>query len=271
MYALDFEYDKQNLSDFGFIICNFNDDQGATYADIGSNVTFITTPAYRGIKNYKTATKYDECLQATIHICKNPDETNDMVISRDEYRDLARWLCREEFLPFRVLYADDFECETCHFDASFSMRKIEVGEILYGLELTIKTNSPFGYGLEHHDHLIFNEENLKKKIIDRSDVIGQIYPNMTITCMAEGDLIIRNERYNDENPLEIKECINGEIITIEHKQIRSSLREGHNLANNVNYRYIKIGNTYRERDNVISVNMPCIVDIRYNPTIYATL
>ena len=40
MKALDFEYDGQLLSDYGFIICNFDYGSGATEVSSGATITF---------------------------------------------------------------------------------------------------------------------------------------------------------------------------------------------------------------------------------------
>lgn len=268
MYALDFEYDKHHLSDFGFIVCDFNQATGADTIEVGSDITFNTVLIQRGKKRYSTGAQYDECLQTTINICKNPDETNDMVISRDEYRDLVRWLSREEYLPFRILYADDFECETCYFDASLNINRIEINKILYGLELTIQTNRPFGYGIERRETLKFTSDSLQKKIVDHNDVIGRIYPDMTITCNEAGNISIRNETL--DCTMTINHCVSGEVITIHgDEQIIESSVEDHALYNDFNFQFFQIGNTYENRKNTISANIPCVVEIRYEPTIFS--
>ena len=40
MYATDFEYDGQYLSDYGFIICDFNYSKGSVTVDTGSKLSF---------------------------------------------------------------------------------------------------------------------------------------------------------------------------------------------------------------------------------------
>lgn len=268
MYALDFEYDKRTLSDYGFIVCDFNSPSGADVVDVGCDVTFNTVPMHRGKKRATVSTSYEECLRATIHICKNPDETKDMCITRDEYRDLVRWLCREEYLPFRIIYADDFECETCYFDASFHVNRIEINKILYGLELTIETNCPFGYGVEQRKRFEFSEGDLKKKMHDNSDVIGSIYPDMTITCLSDGDLSLSNETLG--LTMLLKNCVNGEVITIHGEpQIILSSVDSHKVYDDFNFQFFKIGNTFYNNLNTITASIPCIVDIRYRPTIFS--
>lgn len=268
MYALDFEYDKHTLSDFGLIVCEFNSSTGAEIVNVGSDITFKTVPIQRGKKHTLAGTRYEECLQATIHICKDPDLTNDRIITRDEYRDLVRWLSREEYLPFRIIYADDFECETCYFDASFNINRIEINKILYGLELTIQTNRPFGYGLEQHISLEFPNASTIKKVSDRSDVIGYTYPDMQIKCNASGDLSIHNQTF--DSTMLIKNCTIGEVITIYgESQIITSSNDGHKIYNDFNFQFFKIGNTFDNNANMISASVPCTIDIRYKPSIYS--
>ena len=50
MYACDFEYDGQYLSDYGFIICNFNGSSDFDVVSAGSKITFNTVSRHRGKK-----------------------------------------------------------------------------------------------------------------------------------------------------------------------------------------------------------------------------
>lgn len=269
MYALDFEYDKHYLSDFGFIVCDFNQAVGADIVDTGSDITFNTVSINRGKKRNAVGAQYEECLQTTIHICKDPDKTDDKVISRDEYRDIVRWLCREEYLPLCVIYDDNFECDTCYFDASFNVNKIEINKILYGLELTIQTNRPFGYGVERKEYIQFTETALQNRVIDHNDVIGITHPDMTITCSQDGALSISNETIGCT--MTIQNCVQGEIIEIYgNERIITSSVATHALYNDFNFQFFQIGNTYEDRKNTISASAPCVVEIRYKPTMYST-
>lgn len=150
MYALDFEYDGQYLSDYGFIICNFDGSSGMETVSAGSSVTFNKVARHSGKKYGLTSTQYDECIEATFCIGKDPAVygKDNMQITNDEYRDLMRWLNRREFLKFQLLGGDDYDGETCYYEASFNIGKIKIAEVLYGMELTMETNKPFGYGQE---------------------------------------------------------------------------------------------------------------------------
>ena len=265
MYALDFEYDGQYLSDFGFIVCNFNASSGKTTATAGSKITFNTVSRHRGNRYSLTGTQYNECIQSKFGICKNPDQYDDLEITNDEYRDLMRWLNRNKFLRFQVL-SDAEGRDACFYDASFNIEKVLVAEKLYGLELTMETNRPFGYGAEQRTRLNFSDVNKKQSVMDLSDDIGTLFPNLHITCKADGNLQIINETF--PCVLVIQNCKNGEEIDINGDTlIITSSRDDHEICNDFNFEFLKIGNTMDNRSNKISVSLPCILDITYSPII----
>lgn len=269
MFALDFEYDGQYLSDYGFIICKFGSSSDSEVASAGSKITFNTVKRHSGKISSLTSAKYDECVQATFQICKNPDEYEDLRITNDEYRDLMRWLNRREFLKFQVLNEDDKEQETCYYEASFNISKITVNKVLYGLELTMETNKPFGYGQEQYVSWTISDTTKTYVLSDMSDEIGSTYPSMKITINRDGDLFIYNDM--EDCTLEIKNCSVGEVITIDGDAlIISTSLESHDISNDFNYTFLRIGNTITNRNNRISVSLPCKLEFRYSPIIKDT-
>lgn len=132
-------YDNINLSDFGMIICTFGE-KGLETISNGSVITFNTVSTIGGSKFSSTSTEYEECLEATIQICKNPCGSNAMEISSAEFRQLTKWLNRKKFLKFKIL---DEDYADLYFEASFNISRIEIDGRLYGLELEARTNRPF--------------------------------------------------------------------------------------------------------------------------------
>lgn len=268
MYAIDFEYDGKYLSDYGFIICNFNSASGADVADAGSKITFNKVSCNRGKQYSLASAQYDECIQVTFDICKNPDVYNykDMVISNDEYRKIMRWLNRREFLKFQVLNRDDTAIDACYYDASFNIDKIKIGEILYGLRLTMETNRPFGYGKERIAYFNFDDITKSYTLCDMSDEIGYIYPHITLTCYEDGDIQLYNTL--EDCTTIIKKCKAGEIITLDgDTQIITSSYRGLEICDNFNYEFFRIGNKTNDRNNRITVTKPCSIIIKYSPII----
>lgn len=264
MYAIDFEYDGTKLSEFGFIICSFDNNSGVEVSSIGSEITFNTVSRNHGTKFSLTSTRYDNCINTSFDICKNPELFDDMVISDVEFRNLVRWLNRRKFLQFSAL--DETLSQIRYYNASFNISKITIGGILYGLKLDMTTDKPFGYSEKQNYILDFDDSTKEIILVDTSDEAGYIYPDITIECRTSGDLLIRNSI--TKCTMMIKNCSIGEIITIDGDTMAiSSSFETHDICDDFNYDYFSIGNTRVDRNNVISVSSPCILTISYSPII----
>jgi hypothetical protein len=137
--AYDFEYDGRRLSDFGCMICSF-DSKGMETVSNGALITFNTLPMQGGSRYELTSTIYEDCLEATIQICKNTCSGNTSEIYPHEFRELTRWLSRKKFLKFKIL---DDNYWDLYFEASFNISRIEIDGKLIGLELQVLTNRPF--------------------------------------------------------------------------------------------------------------------------------
>lgn len=269
MRAIDFEYDGTLLSDYDFIICKFDYASGADVVDAGSNITFNTISRDKGKSNLLTGTRYDERIQASFDICKNPDLFTDMEISNDEYRDIFRWLNRREFLKFRIV-DEDSDDDLCYYNASFNVDKINIHETLYGMRLTMETDSTFGYGEEESVVINVTNPSLTYNLYNISDEIGDLFPVVKITCNASGDLTIKNETANCMTV--IKNCTLGEIITLDNaNQLIETSSAGHYLYNDFNFEFFKITNSFLNRNNVISASQNCKIEISYYPVIKGSL
>lgn len=263
MYAVDFEYDGQYLSDYGFIVCDFNSSSDENIVDAGSQITFNKVSRNGGNRFGLTSSQYDDCITATFSICKNPDIYDDLKISDIEYREIFRWLNRKEFLKFR--FVDD-ENETRFFNASFNVSKVKIRELLYAMELTMETNMPFAYGEEQIISLNFDSTNLSQNLYNTSDEIGYIRPFITIVCNTSGDLVLQNNM--GDCITRINNCKSGESITIDNEnEIINTSDNSHDIYNDFNFDFFKIGNTYKDRVNTIHSSIPCSLEIKYSPII----
>lgn len=269
MYALDFEYDGQHLSDFGFIICDFSYASGATTATAGSQLEFHKVSRNRGKTFGLTGTKYYECISTSFDICKDPRIHDDLVITDDECRDLVRWLNRGEFLKFQIVKEEKFEGDYCWYEASFNIEKIKIREKLCGLTLKMETNAPFGYGEKVYVYFDNRKESDVFSIYDLSDEIGYIYPDIVISCKVDGDVILSNSLTGCSTT--IANCSVGEVITIHgDTQILTSSNPDHKIGNDFNYDFFSIGNTYGNTLNTITVSPQCIAEFWYVPIVKAT-
>lgn len=269
MFALDFEYDGQYLSDYNFIICDFDSSNGTKTVDAGSKITFEKVSRNGGRIHTLVKAKYDECIKSSFAICKNPDlcqTYEERYITNDEYRDLVRWLNRREFLRFRLL-SDEYT-DTCYFNASFNVETITIADRLVGLQLSMETDKPFGYGEKETRKLVFTQNVTQKKIVDVSDEIGYIYPDVVIkVTIPSGTITINN--VEQDSHLSINGCTENEIITIQgEEKIISTSMNAHDIYNDFNYDFLKIGNTLTNNVNTITSDSGgCEVTISYYPIV----
>lgn len=260
MKAYDFEYDGKNLSDFGFIICNFGSKGLETVTD-GSSITFNTIPTLNGSKHELTSTEYESCLEATIQICKHSCANGVQEITATEHRNLTKWLNRKRFLKFKVLDEDYIDL---YFEASFNVSRIEINGRLYGLELEVITNRPFAL----KEPKIINIKNLvrdgKHSLNDISHEEGYIYPHTEIIVNESGNLNIYNALENRNTY--ITNCVAGEVITMDYPVIQSSI-SSHNIQNDFNWNFFRVANTFENSRNDLTISLPCTIKIKYSPIV----
>lgn len=263
MNASDFEYDGKKLRDYGFIICVFNHEKtGIQIEDTSYSISFKKNATYDGKRNTLVNTKYEECVQKTFDICKDPklyDNNNNkkMVITDEEYNNIVRWLNRRGFYKFRLISKD--EKKPCYYNASFNIQNIYIDGRLYGLRLTMESDKPYGYIDIDEQEISFTSEDVANEIdkifFDDSDEIGYMYPDLKIVCNANGELTLFNHLTNCS--MTITGCTEDEIITINgNAQIISSNLSTHDIYNSFNWEFFTVGNTLDNRINHISSTLP---------------
>lgn len=266
MVACDFIYDGQYLSDYGFILCAFDDSSSLEIITAGSELTFNTVTLADGREHALTSTSYDTYFTATFQICKNPDTHTEaeMVITSSEGRAIMRWLNRKRFLKFKPV---DSEWDDLYVEATFNISRIENAGKLYGFELQLITNRPFALTEPKTVALSFTATNYSdpQTVIDESDEIGYIYPStMEITCLDSGTLRIHNDM--EDRTMQILNCTPGEVVTLDCKhQIISSSLAAHSISTDFNYSFFRLANTYDCRENNISASIPCTIKFTYEP------
>ena len=271
MYAYDFEYDGKLLSDFGMVVCSFANG-GVSNGSKGSEISFNLVPAGYGKRYFVAGLQYENCLSTAFQICKDPERVGngDPRISNEEFRALSRWLNRKKFLWFRSFDRCEPEQEKPWFRASFILTRIEYGRDTVGIELNMMTDAPFGYGDEIEETLTFAAGSLSKTVLDRSDEIGDLYPFAQITPAQAGTITVSNAMTGCAT--QIKNCAASEVITMSgESMIVSSSATGHELANDFNYDFFRIGNTAQSRENVITASAPCTLYMKYRPILKDTL
>lgn len=267
MRALDFTYDDQKLSDFGFIVCFFGN-KGLETISNGSEITFNTSPILYGKKHILTSTEYSDTIQTEFDIClKNCiGKQEKAYIDLDKQRAIMRWLNRK---TFHKLYIQDLneEINSIYYEGSFNVEKVTINERVVGFHLTFICNRPFGIIDRKRKYVITDTE---KPIIiqDNSDEIGSQYISAKIVCNETGDLLITNNWNNYS--LSIKNCTVGEVISLDYPMITTSL-DSHKIQNDFNFNFLQLHNNYDKRVNKFTFSLPCDVEIKYKEIVKVSI
>lgn len=252
----DFQFGDNFASDFGLMVATFDSSGGVETVSSGSQLTFNTVkPVGRDVSNL-IGTTYEETISTNFQLCKMID-CDAAIITPEEFGAINRWLNRKIFNEFKT---NENGYENIRFVGSFNVQAIKVYGDIYGIDLTFTSNAPYGFSDETENY--FSGKSFY--IYDDSDEVGEIYPLVVITCNESGTLSISNTL--DDEVLQIQNCIKGETITIdgENKIITSTSSE-HNIANDFNYNFLKVINTYNDRDNTYTSSLNIDVDMKYSP------
>lgn len=270
MKAFDFEYDGVKLSDMGYMICRFGGEGDDTIAT-GSQITMNTVPVLYGRKHEFISSGYDSYIEATFQICKKICDGSELYeISVNEERQLMRWLNRMNY--HKMVFLGD-EYKNYYFEATFNLASIVVNGVVCGIQLTMMTNRPYAI----QDYVIRAEHTNESTTIYYNDVDtetttnnafylgiisddeGILYPKkVEITCGSDGDLDIYNQTAGRHTI--IKNCANGEVITLDYPVITSSYAD-HAIQNDFNWNYFCFAKAFNIDKNIFTVSMPCTMVI----------
>lgn len=258
MAVSDFIYDNIYLSEFNsgkYVMGYFSADEQPTQGDMNINQVSL----FGGKEQPFVYTNYESTLTFTIGIIKNPCVTSETDISIAEMENLKRWLCRPAPHIFKL---NDSDYNGIYWEGTFKVEEQIVGNKRVGVILSFISTRP--YALQ--DDVVYTgtvAANGKVTINDVSKEIGYIYPDITLTVLTDGNLTIYNDF--DQRQTIIKNCEADEVIIFSKYQQISTDSATHDLFNDFNYKFIRIGNNYATTENKLSFSLSCRYVITYNP------
>lgn len=262
MYAEDFEYDGRRLSDYGLMICTFGSSSGTETVSTGAQINLTTVARFNNRRRSIVNANYAEYMKTTFYAAKNPC-VSDIDISPTEYREIVKWLNRRRFIPLRFLSLVGHSPDPCYFNAMFNIQKVTVGDRIVGIEMSVETDSPFGYGEQRIETVMpgFDRQDYIEYI---SDEVGFIYPRVKITLMEQGSLTIHNSL--DKEDTVITNCSNGEVIIMDgDRQTLQTNFETHDIYDCFNYNFIKLISHLNSGRNKFTSTVPCSIQFTYRP------
>lgn len=264
---IDFEYANKRLSDFGWVLCDFDSNKGVQEAEIGCNITFNTVKNNHSSIHSITSSTYENVYTKPFKIMKNPCIYHDdnIYATTQEIRALTKWLNRRVYHKFKPDKGEQESSDICYY-GSFNIMEIVLYDKVVGLSLTFTSNAPYGFSDMNELSFSISEKNEKIFISGDSDEYGVIYPYVKITCNSNGTLQIKN--LTTSNKVEIKNCSNNETIYMdgEHKIIYSDIREQSEICGDFNYEYLDIEIDDNDNcENEYEISIPCEITINYSP------
>ncbi len=277
MYAIDFEYANERLSDYGMMICNFNSSGGTEAVSSGADITFSQAKASGSSRFSLYSFSYENAYTATFQICRLPNRSKAgraLYLTPDEVTAIQRWLCRREYHRFKI---DQDGYRNIYWNAVFQSKQIMLNGQIAGLELTMYTDAPYAYLDEIHIEYTCHG-GMPFQLYDESGETGYIRPELEITILSdqyidgEGNLqqtkrgifVLSNSM--DNKFMQISNCSVGEVLNIDGKnQMIFSTDEEHDVAKDFNYFYPKIINTYDDKLNIYTPSLDCKIRFSYSP------
>ncbi len=254
----DFQYAQEFGSDYMLMPCKFDSGGGVETIDFGSQLSTERTNVVGTDERVLINPAYSSTPTFTFQACKVDSYGNPLPVSAEEYSKINRWLNRKESHKFKV---KEDTYENIYYWGSFNIQAVKINGVIYGIELTFTSDYPYGF-MDENTVEYSNVNNFT--IYNCSDETGDIYPNIEITCLSDGDLKITNTM--DNEIFEIKNCTKNEVIKIDSKnRVIMSSADTHNLCNDFNYNYLKIISTYENRLNIYSSTLNINITVKYSP------
>lgn len=273
----DFEYNGLRLSDFGCMVCSF-DNPGLETSSVGSKITLNTIQSKTN-KFHLSSIKYEEVYSEPFQICKyRCHEPNEDSFSKEELSKIISWLNKKTYNKFKPIYPDG-EYSPIYYMGTFNIQKITLAGEVIGLELTFIADAPWGYYEPLEYIMDFSDPSTEFIIHDISDEVGYIYPSLLeIECLSgteSNPVTLRISNSQENKVVEIKGCKKGEVIALEGEYKKISTNVSHPiLYNDFNYNFVKVirkenwENGYEDENsniNIYTVNEPCIIHLIYSP------
>jgi len=238
-----FVFDGKTSDDFGLIVCKFDGNEPSDTS--GGEIELTKTDSPIQNRWYKTGNaNYSNPLQFSFQVVKSTFEPFDAY----EYSAINRWLVRKDgYKDFMITRLD---YDNIHFNVQFNIEPVEVAGNIVGITVNGICDSPFGYN-QLITKTIEVDGSTTLTLLDMSDEIGYIYPDIEIDVKSACDVKITNVTENNRL-FYIKNCIANEIINIDGKYLQiSTTAISHDIYNDTNYMFPRIVNDYDKRKKYI--------------------
>ena len=226
MYGQDFVFNGRSLSEFGMIMCVFDDTEDDKLS-LGRELISTELTSYRDYIHI-LGSKYTETLSFQVSIIKSICENktqNEMAISRSELRSITNWLTgTTSASTFHLVDEDKRFDEYIEYDCICTdIEPFIVSGVIYGMTITFTCNAPYGYS----EKIIYVNDNepysdtFSFSIYNDSDVLSSLYrPEIVKIYPREKtiDVVITNTTLNKSLTLNKVFTDSSSYLTIDTKR-----------------------------------------------------
>lgn len=249
MFATDFLFDGQRLSDMGYIIASID---GSTESVSGGNIEFNSVKPANSDKYKFYSANFNEVLTWTFTIMKNPCLYNDeeLYITQADESQLAKWLIKTDGYRYIQFLQDDYEDVV--YQVYNNMTPVQICGRTVGFTITSTSNCGYGFSPEIVKRFSINVD--KPYVVNiYNDTRNVCYPTLHIKP-SESEFTIKNESENTEKGLHIKNHNMGMSYYIDSE---NEIIEGINDPDDFNWHFIRLV----DGGNVISTDAAFDIEI----------
>ncbi len=267
MQAESFEFNGIDSKDVNLYIMNFDGFDMNGTGSVGDEITFTTTKAAHSDRLHYHGYTRDTTLTTTFQIGKNPCNTKNMEISREEAAFIKTWLERKDGYKFLRFFQKGYE--DTYFYCQIHTEWIRVSGKIVGVECSVTCNAPYGYSgiqgidvqLEDGDSfIVYNDSDEQGGLeIDQIEIGLTSGSDTTITLTNE---LENAYSYGQTHVTQIEHCNTNEHIVIDGLNHTITTSENYqpyhsngSIGEDFNFNYPRLIN--------ISTNLPLL---NYIPT-----
>ena len=255
MDALDFIFNGQRLSDFGFIIVSFGEDGSVT----PGGISYATTNTPNSDRKHFSSIKYDSTIVYDFAIAKLDCSRKAEPIDRYEESAIHKWLERED--GFHPLYFCQEDFENIYYNAYITATPVIIAGRTYGYKLTATTDSVYAYDFKS-EYEFDTEADIEYTLITSSDKTGYIYPKIEITPLDNGNLSLEVKEDVNQSFSVFRNVVAGKTIKLD---CELGIAENIDDTDDFNWIFPRLVQDYDDTFNTITTTLPFHIKINYVP------
>lgn len=239
--ACEFQYDGKSSSDFNLKIVGFGGSKSSGAELIGIPLSIEEAQVKNNPKPQFFGTQIDGKLKFQIqlaHLVDNGLSANENVLTQHTTGAISKWLFKREYKEFKIIDPDYSNIVyNCIFQ---NPRRIEVGNGLYGFELDVTCDRPYGFRKQTLSFNIVGSSTFNIKNLGYAQ--DNLFPEIEFVTNSTSMSIRNNTDGNNE--MTFTGLSTGETVYINNDRQEIVSSTGLNRNSNFNFKWFKLTTDY---------------------------